>query len=181
MKKSSLEKKARELVVFAILFAIVVIGGLAYMFFSNRTPDEYFIFQDINECEQLIPADKDNANIEQYDTPAKDKDLKGLSYDNFWGMKFQSDAMEYEIFAYEFKDADSALKYYVNVTGQHNYEKKLPLNSEDENKNLSASKGMFSYEIVITYQNNAYRLTAPSKYEDEVTELLANTFSLKIA
>ena len=149
------------------------------LYFSS--PDEYFIFQDINECEQLITAELSDLEIEKYDTPDKDKNLKGLSYNCFWGMRLESDELKYEIFAYEFSDSDSALKYFINVTGQNSYEKELPLSNDNDNKRLSASKGMFTYRLVVVYQNKAYLITAPNQYEDDINKLLADTFSYQLS
>lgn len=148
---------------------------------NSSLTNEYFIFQNIEECELLIPEEQSQIDVNRYDSPDNDTNSKGLSFNSFWGMKFQSDSLKYEIFAYEFVDSNSALKYYVNVTGQHSYEKKLPLNSQDENKLLSASKGMSSYRIVAVYQNKAYLIMAHKQYEDEINKLLANTFSQKIS
>ena len=172
--------KKLPIIVCLVLFVGIVIGALTYMFHHPST-HEYFIFQNLEECELLIPANQSDADIDRYDSPDADKSLKGIPFNDFWGMKLQSDALEYEIFAYEFADSDSALKYYVNVTGQKSYEKKLPLESEDENKFLSASKGMTSYRIVAVYQNKAYQIIVPKQYAEEINELLASTFSQKLS
>ena len=88
--------------------------------------------------------------------------------------------MKFEIFAYEFEDSNSALKYYVNVTGQKSYEKKLPLDDTDENKLFSASSGMSSYRLIVVYKNMAYKITAPKQYKAELHDLLSSTFSIKV-
>lgn len=163
-----------------ILFTAIVVGILIYMF-NNPLTHEYFIFQNLEECERLVPADYSKAEVIQYDSPDSDKHLKELLFNDFWGINFKSDKLEYEIFAYEFVDSDTALKYYVDVTGQNSYKKKLPLKNEDENKLLNASKGMSSYEIVAVYQNRAYRLVAPKQYEDAINELLSSVFSQKLS
>lgn len=162
------------------LLIIFITGFIVYML-NYSSPSEYFIFQDISECESLIPADQSDLMIEKYGTSVKDNNSRGLSYDCFWGMKFESDELKYEIFAYEFLDSDSALKYYVNVTGQKNHEKKLPLSDDSENKLLSSTKGISEYRIVAVYQNRAYLLIAPKQYEEEINALLANTFSYKLS
>lgn len=173
-------KKRLPIFICLILLVVIAIGVLAYVFTHPMT-HEYFIFQKLDECESLIPTDISKAEIVRYDMPDSDKSLKELSYNDFWGVNFKSDTLEYEIFAYEFENSDSALKYYVNVTGQDSYEKKLPLKDEDENKLLSASKGMSVYRIVAVYQNKAYQITAPKQYEDEINKLLARTFSQKLS
>jgi len=164
-------KKRSPLVVCPILFAIVVVVVLTYMFL-NPLPIEYYIFENIEECENLIPQDQSNINIDRYDTPIADKDLKGLPYCDFFGMEYESDTLEYKIFAYEFENSDSAMKYYLNVTGKADY----GINEKD----FSASKGMLSYRVIVIYQNKVYQLIAPNRYVDEVSKLLAETFSQRI-
>ncbi len=171
--------KKRPLLI-AILLLVSIIGLLTYMFLNPR-PNEYYIFQNIEECEDLIPHNQSGINIDRYDTPTADKDLKGLTYCNFFGMSFESDTLKYKIFAYEFENSDSALKYYVNVTGQKSYEKNLPLNEEEDNKLLLASQGMSTYTVVVISKNKAYKLIAPNQYVDEISKLLAETFSQKIS
>ena len=149
--------------------------------FLNPLSHEYYIFDQISECEQLIPVNQTDVKADRYNDASGDKDAKGLSYDEFFGMNFKSDELEYEIFAYGFEDKDAALKYFVNVTGKTSYEKKLPLDNEDENKLLSASKGISQYRVVITYQNKSYKIISSNKYQDEIDELLSKTFSIKIS
>ena len=165
-----------------ICFGVIllfIVGFIVYML-NYFSPNEYFIFQNINECEQLVPAEQSDFAIERYNVPDEDRNLKELPYKSFWGMKFDSDELEYEIFAYEFVDSDSALKYYINVTGQNSYEKELPLSQDDDNRRLSASKGMFSYRLVVVYQNKAYLVIAPKQYGDAIDKLLADTFSYQL-
>ena len=156
------------------------IAGFVIYVFVFSSPNKCFVFQNINECEQLIPIEQSDLMIERYDTPDKDENLKSLSYVDFWGMNFESNELEYEIFAYEFSDSDSALKYYVNVTGQRSYEKKLPLSKDDDNKHFNSSKGMFFYRIVAVYQRKAYLIIAPKQYADKIDSLLENTFSYRL-
>ena len=95
-------------------------------------------------------------------------------------MNYLSDGLEFEIFAYEFPDADTALKYFVNVSGMDSYEKRLPLAADDENNLFFSTKGMFRYTIVIVHQNKAYKLNAPNSCEEEVDQLLSSVFTYKM-
>ena len=172
-------RKKSPIIVCSILFVVFAITAFARILL-NPLPDEYFIFQNLEECERLIPSNLAGTNIERYHTPTDDKDLKDLSYHTFWGVNFQSGTLKYKLFAYEFENSDSALKYYVNVTGENFYEKRLPLNEQEDNILLSASRGATTYQIVVVSQNRAYQLNAPNKYADEINELLAQTFSQKL-
>lgn len=173
-------KKNLTLLICLSISFLFIVGFVVYML-NYSSPNEYFIFQDINECSQLLPAEQSNLTIDKYALPEKDKYLNDLSYDHFWGMKFYSTELEYEFFAYEFVDSDSALKYYISVTGQNSYEKELPLSSDDPNRRLSSSNGMFFYRLVVVYQNKAYLVIAPDEYEDEINQLLAKTFSYPLS
>ena len=162
-----------------IVVILLIVGFVIYML-NYSSPNEYFIFQTIDECERLVSADQTDSIVERYVSPEKDKNLKNLSYESFFGMNFHSNELEYEIFAYEFVDSNSALKYYINVTGQTSYEKELPDESY-ENKRLSSSKGMSSYRLIAVYQNKAYVIVAPKQYEDIINKMLASTFSFQIS
>lgn len=179
-KKFAIFMGAGSIAIISIVFVAIVIFAFGYMLFTQPLSGGYYIFQDISECEQLIPNDQSGVTVDRYDSPTKDEDLKGLPYKEFWGMKLSSDEIEYEIFAYEFEDSDSALTYYVNETGQNSYLKKLPLSEDDENKLFSASKGISSYRLIVIYKNRAYKVIAPSKYANSVNELLASIFSQKV-
>ncbi len=175
-----LSKKNLPILLGLIASFLLITGFVIYML-NFSSPNEYFIFQTIDECEKLIPTDQTDLLIERYTSPEKDKNLKGLSYESFFGMNIHSNEVKYEIFAYEFVDSNSALKYYINVTGQNSYKKELPLSDDTENKRLSSSKGMFSYRLIAVYQNKAYVIVAPSHFEKVINKLLATTFSYPLS
>lgn len=176
-----LSKKRLSILICLSITFLFIVGLFIIHMLNPSSPKEYFIFQDINECSLLLPADRSDLTIEEYTLPDKDKNLSNLSYEHFWGMKFHSTELEYEIFAYEFVDSDSALKYYINVTGQSSYKKELPLSSDNINRRLSSSKGILSYRLVVVYQNKAYLIISPSKYEDAINKLLAENFSIPLS
>ena len=175
-----LSKKNSPLLL-GLIVAFLLIEGFIVCMLNISSPEEYFIFQTIDECEQLIPADQTDLMIERYASPEKDKHLKDLSFESFFGMKFHSNELEYEIFAYEFADSDSALKYYISVTGKNLYEKDLPLSEDAENKLWSSSAGMFSYRQIVVYQNKAYVIDAPTQYRIAIDKVLATVFSFQLS
>ena len=79
--------------------------------------------------------------------------------------------IEFEIFAYEFKDSDSAKRYFNNVTGK---------NSEELDTNFSASMGMTSYRLVIIDFKKAYIVQGPSNNAEEIQDFLKENFTVKI-
>lgn len=162
-----------------ILFAGIVVTVLVSMLLTSK-PGEYYIFQNIEECERLLPSNSSDIQIERYKESSTDANSKGLLYRDFWGIRIESDTIEYELFAYEFNDFDLAKRYFANVTGK-NEDMKLPVNEQGDCYTFSLSKGMFSYCIVVVCGNRAYKLTAPNKYADDINMLLASTFSQKIS
>lgn len=171
--------KERPIGIYIIIIIGLIIGAVTNIMNRNITTD-YYIFENIDQCEELTPPGMTDVNIERYGTPAADKDRGKLKYDDFFGMNYLSDELEFEIFAYEFPDSDTALKYFVNVSGMDSYEKRLPLAADDENNLFFSTKGMFRYTIVIVHQNKAYKLNAPNSCEDELDELLSSVFSYKM-
>lgn len=171
-----MNKKLLSLITIPFIFVVLAVGVLIYMFL-NPFKHEYYIFQNIIECENLIPSNQIDVNIELYDSPNSDKYIKDLQYEKFFGMNYKSNDVKYEIYAYEFEDKNSALEYYINVTGKTGYKKELPLDEDDENKLFGASKGMHVYRMIVVCQNKAYIIISPPQYENKISELLKNTFS----
>ena len=127
-----------------------------------------YIFRDISECENIATLNYPNGQINKYDTPNADKKLKGLSYENFFAADYTSDEVEFTIFAYVFKDVETAGKYFQNVTGKNN----------NGDKSFSTSLGMAFYENCVFVDNCAYRVTAKRKYAIEIeNNVLPHLFS----
>ena len=95
-------------IIIVSIVSIILIGFFIQIL--NSQPDDFYIFNEIDECEKLIPVDKSNINFAIHDVADKDNDLKGLLYNDFFGMSYESEKLKFEIFAYEFEDADSALR-----------------------------------------------------------------------
>ena len=149
---------------FMIIF-VFVIGGI------HPLPGEYLIFQSIDECEALIPEDQSGVKIERYATPDADKDLKGLPYERFFGMQFESDEMEYQIFAYEFETAAESVEYFQKITGK----------KDDMLTNFSAMSSWGTYRLVVIDGQRAYCVyTTPGQVE-KLTQNLKEIFSVNIS
>ena len=129
-----------------------------------------YIFADISECENIEKLKHEDAIITVYDTPEKDKNAKGLEYEKFFAAEYDSSELEFEIFAYEFKDGDTAKKYFRNETGK----------KDDRDINFSSSKGMFGYILIVINDNMAYSALSSSADADELEDFLANVFSLNL-
>lgn len=151
--------------IFAVLILTVILCACAH--FDN----DYYIFSNISECNNFEINKDEDAKITYYTTPEKDSNLKDLEYDSFFGAKYLSLDIEFEIFAYEFKDSNSAKKYFNNVTGK---------NSEELDTNFSASMGMTSYRLVIIDFKKAYIVQGPSSNAEAIQDFLKENFTVKI-
>ena len=147
----------------------------------DSMPDDCYIFQSIDECEALIPNDQSEVKIERYATPNADKDLKDIPYESFFGMQFKSDEMKYQIFAYEFEDFESALKYFVNASGtSYSYEEDRATIEQYDYALYFVAKNPLSCHFVVISQNNVYQLRAPNRYFDEIYAVLKDIFSKQV-
>ena len=138
------------------------------------------IFQDLEECKLLKQYEQTPAEIYEYTTPNADGNYKGLEYKSFWGMKYRSSFLEYEIFAYEFTSKDNALKYYVEVTGNDRHLEKLPVEDSDKNHLGEKSFGKDKYQIVVVKGNYAYTLSSSNSFINEIEKMISEVFSVKI-
>ena len=138
------------------------------------------IFQDLDECKLLKWYEQTAAAIDEYLDPKVDKSYKGLEYQSFWGMKYRSENLSYEIFAYEFNSKDNALKYYIDATGDDKYADRLPV--EDSNKNILWLKTFRDneYQIIVIEGNKAYKLVSSNLIIDKIDEMLSVVFSVKV-
>lgn len=68
-------------ILLGLIVVLILITGFVIYMLNCSSPNEYFIFQTIDECKQLIPADQTDSIIERYVSPEKDKNLKDLSYE----------------------------------------------------------------------------------------------------
>ena len=143
-------------------------------------PTYMSIFQDLDECKLLKSYEQTAATIDEYLDPKVDKSYKGLEYQSFWGMKYESATLEYEIFAYEFTNKDNALKYYIDVTGDDNYADRIPLKDSDKNILWLKTFSDNEYEIIVIEGNKAYRILSSNLLIDAVDKMLSDIFSVKV-
>ena len=96
---------------------------------------------------------------------------KKLTNTAFFGGKYKDDSCDFEIYAYEFADRETAVTYFKRHTGKV---------SETES-NLSGHHGIFKSDLVVLHGNTAYVVYMSSSDEQEVRKILAETFSIQIA
>ncbi len=159
----------RDAVMKKILVSIVLIImciGLCSCF-----PEEpvFYIFEDINECENIEKLKSDDATVTVYDTPSADKNLGDLQYDDFYCASYESDDLDFEIFAYDFVDSDTAKEYFRKETGLH----------EIRDTHFLASGGT-KYRIIVLDDDRGYITTFKTHDLEEVKTFLTRVFSKKI-
>ncbi len=143
-------------------------------------PTYVFMFQNLDECKQLKSYEQNAIEIVEYLAPSADESYNGLEYESFWGMKYRSANLDFEIFAYEFTCKDNALKYYINVTGYDKYAEKLPVEDSDKNILFFNAFGENNYQIVVMEGNKAYQLLSYNLSSDAIDQMLSEVFSRKV-
>lgn len=129
----------------------------------------FCIFEDINECENIEKLKSEDAVITVYDSPDLDKNLGDLQYEDFYCASYESKELDFEIFAYDFVDSDSAKEYFRNDTGL----------SEIRDTHFLASGGM-GYRIIVLDDDRAYITTFKTRDLREVKTFLSRVFSKRI-
>ena len=131
---------------------------------------DYYIFSNIDECYNISNLAYAEAQIIRYEDTSDDKYLKNLTYKEFYAGTYKSKELNFEIFAYEFYDSESAKSYFKNVTG---------VNTEFDATFLG-SKGMIYYSLVVIDGNCAYFVLAPRNQSEILNKSLGDIFSKKI-
>jgi len=138
------------------------------------------MFQNLDECKQLMTYEQTPSDIYVHATPTEDPYSNNLQCKSFWGMDYYSENMNYEIFAYEFLTKDDALRYYINATGETDRANKIPLEESDKNIVWLRTFGENSYHIIAIKENKAYRLQSFGLLTVTIEEMLATVFSIDL-
>ena len=136
------------------------------------TEANYVMFHSVEECQQIEEITSTDVKCVQTYTADQDKKLKGLSYAAFFGGEFETADFSFEIFAYEFEDADAAKQYFANHTG-----KSLDLLGD---ASFTASSGIGGSSLVIFQGHNAYVIFTGVGDLKNVEALLAEVFSAEL-
>ena len=145
------------------LIVVLVVGAIMV------TDVSVYMFADMEECKSIASADE---SFSKYTDASSDKNIKALTYTDFFAGKYDSGDFEFEIFAYAFDSVDSARAYFKEVTGK---------NSRDLENNFSVSGGLTRGRIVVFHNNLAYTVYVPTMDIKDVAEFLSEAFSIKIA
>lgn len=179
-----MKKKNASKLTLSLLLVAGVLAALFYLpvwlYYDLPISEEHFVFQTLEECEQLLTYEAADSPIVHYTEASADKNADALSYEEFFGFSYQSDTMKYEMFAYVFKDKESALRYFVNRTGMTVYLKNIPLPEDDSNCIYWAFVKLGTYQLAVVSGNRAYYLEAPARYVQTIDAMLAEVFSERV-
>jgi hypothetical protein len=132
------------------------------------------MFQDLDECKELMHYEQLPAEIKEYTDPQIDKNFKNFEYERFWGMSYHSENLDYEIYAYEFTNAEAVLKYCRQVSKNNN-------THIDESGTLYLTQlGGGEYIIFVVKDNMAYKLVAYNTPNFKINNMLSKVFSIKV-
>ena len=117
---------------------------------------------------KILENKHDDAQIQIYESPDKDKNIGNLSYEKYFGAYYSSSELDFEIFAYEFENKDDAKLYFNQVTGK----------DEQRDQSFSASGGAITYRQVVLDGKNVYAAYSSSGNSEKLQEFLGTVFSV---
>ncbi len=150
-----------------------------FLYLANRIMDnsfdEFYIYETTEELENMGTRFCEYGSVEKYAVSA-DEFLNGLEYENQYLAKYECEEYSFEIFAYEFKEAEQAQIYYNTSMKEDN----------DDGFDLSIwhcysySSESGEVKIIVINETDVYRINYPKKSEEAITALLSQSLSLKI-
>lgn len=149
-------------------FIIFLIFLLLLNLCSCKTSEiDVHIFSSIEECQGLKD---DDSEVKIYEDTNDDKNLKNLEFQEFFGCKYSSDDLSFELFAYVFSNPETAMRYFVNKTGRTN----------NTNPTFLSSGGMSYYSRIVVSENKAYVVYCKNSDSEEVIKFINSRFSVDI-
>jgi hypothetical protein len=158
--------------------SIIIACSLLFSACNHATFSSYTVFSDIKECEALKNSNLEGACFEEYDISEKDRYLKELAYTACFAGRFSCDEFDFEIYAYEFADVDTAKQYFENATGKQQ--------ESDHKRNFSLVQGigipLFNTSFTVYEGKNAYRIYTDNwKDWKHIKALLDEIFTVQVS
>ncbi|MBO5879276.1 MAG: hypothetical protein J6Q68_01825 [Clostridia bacterium] len=171
-------KNKKKIDVLGIVLTFVVLsliaGPMLFNLFVYELPNfgdvDYYIFENIEECEKIETLNFTEQKITKYENPEKDKNLKSLQYEAFYGAKYESQELTFEIFAYEFATEEDAAAYFKNSSARKATDKST----------FAGSRHAFSADFQVIYYNRVYSVRTTNKHMQAAKDALGTIFSIKI-
>lgn len=152
---------------FILVIALTLCIGLSACELVEPTA---YIFADIDECNNIVLQKSDDAVVEVYDSPDKDRYLKDLEYDSSYACEYKSDDMKFELFAYDFVDEESAQEYYERCAQRDSV----------GDKDFLMTTGLANHTVRVLYDDCAYTVYTRSGYANQVDKYLSNLFTVDV-
>ena len=154
-----------------MLSMIMVILGITSLLPACMFEDyDIYIFSDLSECQAIETSKSADATVTIHATPDKDKHIRNLTYRDFYACTYSSPKMQFTLFAYEFPDSETALKYYSRAANK----------SPDYPNDFSGSYGFLKFEKAVICDNFAYYIYGSPLDDKEVSNFLNSIFSKKL-
>lgn len=154
----------------AISILLIAFCLLMILTSCGRLSSDVYMFADLEECHAIAADESIQACLTIYESPEKDKHIKELEYVDFFACYYASDDLEFELFAYQFAEADAASVYFSNVVGR----------KSTYGTDFLKSAGMFSYHGIVISDNMAYAVYSKPSSESNLNELLGDWFTQKV-
>ena len=131
---------------------------------------DYFIFENLAECEQMEEALPEGAQVERADALKMDPSANDLFIRASYAATFTFEGWKFEIAAFEFESEEQAQKYFTAHTGKES----------GSAVNYSALKGASNYRIVAIDGVKGYVAKTAATDSEKLDEWLSANFSLRI-
>ena len=131
---------------------------------------EVNMFADLSECYAIELLETSDVQITLYDSPIEDEYIGNLEYANYYACHYLSSEVQFDLFAYEFYDQETAKQYFKNVTGKE----------DDRTVTYSDLEGFSSYRRIVISDNSVYSVYTAASDAEAVIEIINQIFSRKI-
>lgn len=133
---------------------------------------DIYMFDEISECQKIISSDLYNFKFVQYNRDEVDRNSGELSYIDCFAGNFESDELNFQIYAFCFENTNCSKQYF----------KKYANKNTDSETTFQISGGFISNsrEIVVIDQEKAYYITVSKCDLEEVLELLSTIFTKQL-
>ena len=134
---------------------------------TNPLETKKYIFESIDECNNIKDLEYTNIQLTEYESPDDDKCAKGLVFNDFYAVDYKSDELKFTLFAYQFDSVETSRKYFENHTGKN----------DALETNFSHSRGTGPWRIVTYDCERAYYVVVDDKYYKELEVAFSKIFS----
>ena len=136
----------------------------------NHGSIDYYIFSDLSEVKKLESSEQLGVTVVKLSSPDGDKNLGDLKYNDFFAADYNSEELNFRIFAYEFENSDIAKEYFKNIKGSN----------DGLETNFLASWSLFGFSLTVIDENKAYSAYTSVAQAETLKGFLGELFSVKL-